>query len=1064
MQTLLKVQQDGNNSAYLACSPGTQWQAIVVNAGAFTTVSLPTFDPTAHAWWMLTESSGQWLFSTSPDGFSWTQLAAIPYSWSPHAVSAYFVAGASIAGQTAYIEHVNTPAGASPLMPSWPSIRFQVAFNTGGAMTTQPSYVDLSSRLRGTWSVEQSGRQYELDQIQSGQMTVSLWNLDGALDALNSSSPYYPNVVPMRACRLQAVWPPTRNALPQGVSTASSVANLGSSAGSFALTSGLPPAPTGHTAAVTWTIPASTAATNLVGLAAANNGGAGWPVSDASALPVVGGQPYTFSCWVAQAAGGDATLQAAHRVSWYDVTGARITVSIGSAVTVPVLGTSWALLTYTVTAPATAVGCRPSVQISSSPASASTMYVTAWQMERAAAATPWTAGGVIYPLWSGFVERWPQHWQQQGTYGLVDLTCIDVLAGLSQFTLQPSLMAGLMALGPDRLYPLDELQGSVWWRDASGKHGATYLASSPYGAGTVTSGSSVSGSGFVGAPGPVVTMANATPSSFFNSQGSFINLGTPNGPPSGSGWTRIICFRTSTLPPAGTQMALWWWQSSSSSNKSQGGLALDSSGHLHVNSTNAAGGNIDFTIATANYCDGNWHMAALILTPDGKTLNANIDGAGFYNTNAVSVQPTGITSDTIGMNVQTAVGNYLWAYSGDLAYAVEVPTNNVPSFSDLAAGFATGWAGETSAVRAQRILTMCGYGGTVQAEAATIAMGGANLAGTDPMTALELVGDTEAGQVYVDAAGTLWLTGRKWRYLQPQPAVVFGEQQAAGEVPYFGDVVVELDPTHIYNVAQITNQAAPGAPAQPMQPANNTASQVEYLPRTLPRQINAQDPTLALAAGQYLVSQYGQPQPRLSTLTVDPASNPALWSQVLGLGFGARAQVNRRPPSGPGAAAISLQQFVEHVTWEGDDQGNLKVRLQLTPAGPFLGWWVAAALHTTVATASTAGTATVTLAALTGSATNPAAAVLAPGTVLTLGYGTASAENLTVKSVAATSPGYTSVAVTFTANTVHNHPVGDVVCQPLPSGLQLPAATAAGYPASLDGGATLSAAGPRAAY
>ncbi|WP_152627842.1 hypothetical protein [Streptacidiphilus neutrinimicus] len=194
------------------------------------------------------------------------------------------------------------------------------------------------------------------------------------------------------------------------------------------------------------------------------------------------------------------------------------------------------------------------------------------------------------------------------------------------------------------------------------------------------------------------------------------------------------------------------------------------------------------------------------------------------------------------------------------------------------------------------------------------------------------------------------------------------------------------------------------------------------------------------------------------------ASNPAVMATALGLGFGTRAQVNRRPPSGPGATQLSIQTFVEHLSWAGDDQGNLKLALQLTPAAPYLNWWVMSSLHTAVATASTAGTATVMLAALTGSASNPASAVLVPGTVLTLSYGTANAENLTVKSVATTVAGYSTVAVTFTTNTTQNHSVGDVVCQPLPSGYQLPAATAAGFPASLDGGATLSVAGPRAAY
>ncbi|WP_370092438.1 hypothetical protein [Streptacidiphilus sp. MAP12-20] len=56
------------------------------------------------------------------------------------------------------------------------------------------------------------------------------------------------------------------------------------------------------------------------------------------------------------------------------------------------------------------------------------------------------------------------------------------------------------------------------------------------------------------------------------------------------------------------------------------------------------------------------------------------------------------------------------------------------------------------------------------------------------------------------------------------------------------------------------------------------------------------------------------------------------------------------------------------------------------------------------------------------------------------------------------------MAVTFTTSTVNPHALGETVCQPLPSGYQLPTATAAGCPSSLDGGATLSITGPRAAY
>jgi hypothetical protein len=1071
--TFFQITADSGDLVQFICTPGTAYQAQVLNAGVATTVALPTYDPTQHAWWRLRETGGSWAFDVSADGSSWATLTTLAYSWSPASVGVYVLAHTSdgTTGGSAYVEHVNTPTGAGTLMPSWPQIRFGVAFNAGGSQATQPAYVDLSSRLRGSWSAELAGRQYELDQIQSGQLTVSLWNLDGALDPINTASPYAPNVVPMRSCRLQAVWPPSRNLMPQNVSSGTSTAGLGASAGSVAPASGLPAAPTGHATAHAWSVPAAAAAASVMGLIAL--GSPGWPVADASAVPVVAGQQYTFSCWVAQGAGGDATLQAAHRVSWYPVSGSRITVGIGSAVTVPVLGTSWALVTYTVTAPAGAVSCRPGVQISSSPAVASTVYVTAWQVEQAATASPWTPGGVVYPLWAGFVERWPQRWSQQGTYGTVDLTCVDVLAGLSQFTLQPNLQAQLASLRPSFMYPFNEPTGSSSFADATGQWRPRAVANSVRGQGSasITAGNSVQGSGSVGSAGPVVTLVNPSYGQNNPAQGQFIDSPALQAPPTSGGWTRIIAYRTTTVPPTGSAMCLWAASGPGAFTAGTGsralvGIYLDSSQHLYGAISDPTG-TYTATVPVPDVlsCDGNWHMAIIQLSSDGTTFTVANDEHGYVATTTGAYTPSGCTADTIGAVANRPVGATNYLYQGDLAFAAQVPypIGNSAAY-DLGSGFSTGWAGETSAARAQRILMMCGYGGTITTQDASMAMGGANLAGVDPMTALETVADTEAGQVVVDGAGTLWLTGRLWRYLQSTATVTFGENQASGEVPYLGDVTVELDPTHVYNVAQVTNQAAPGAATQPAQTVNNPASQAAYLPRTLQRTINAQDPTMALQAGQYLVSQYGQPQPRLSALTVDGASNPALWSTILGLGFGTRAQVNRRPPSWPGAPEISVQQFVEHVAWEGDDQGNLKVRLQLTPAGPYLGWWVAAPLHTTMAVASTAGTTTVTLAALTGSASNPASSVLTPGTVLTLGYGTAAAEQLTVQSVAATTAGYSSVAVTFTSGTAHNHAVGDVVCQPLPSGYQLPTTTATGFPASLDSGATLSATGPRAAY
>lgn len=1057
VQTYIQVTLDANNYAQLVCTPGTSFTAQVVTGGVTASTTLTAYDPTQHAWWRVRESAGSFVFEASPDGYAWTTLATMPYTWSAAAVSFYFGAGTSdgTTGSSAYLEHLSTHAGVSGMMPSWPQVRFQTAFNAGGTSSTSPAFVDLTSRLRGSWSADLAGRQYELDQVQSGQLRVTLWNGDGALDPTNTASPYAPNILPMRQCRLQAVWPPTRNLLPQSMCSGINSSQMTVTAGTLTAATGLTPAPTGHTTAYAWAIPAAATTGNTLGLGATSGG---FPVPDPAAVPVVAGQSYTFTCWTSLAAGGDSTTQLAARISWYDGTGTR-TVTLGANTSITVLG-AWTMISSTVTAPTGAVCVRPGVMLASVPASATTAYVTAWQFEQAAAATPWVAGGAIYGLWQGFIERWPQVWNFTGTYGLVDLTCIDLLAGLAQFKLQDDVQAQLLSLGPRQMYPLDEPSGSVSFRDVTGQHPAATIINPPGTTGSIAAGSSITGTGFVGASGPVVTFTNSAPAS---PTGSYISINSPYGPPASGGWCRLICFRTTYVPASGNSMWLWGARSTGT-NLSEADLFIDSSQHVHAQSQNSAGQYYQPYVPTVQVCDGNWHMAAMLLTADGKTLNVNVDGVGYQSSGTYDAHPTGISTDLIG--IYPAPQGYLPNYSfvGDIAFVCEFPTDQIPSLSDIAKGFSAGWAGETSAARAQRILSLAGISTTLTSNDATTAMGGASFVGSDAMTALQVVANSEAGTVHIDGSGVLHLNGRLWRYLQNAAQVTFGENPTASEVPYLGDVEVDFDITHVYNTVSVTNQVAPNSTAQPPAQAQNTASQQGYFPRTLQRDINVQDQSAQQYQASYLASQYSQPLPRVAAMTVDGAANPALWSTILSLGFGARAQVNRRPPSGPGAPQITLQQFVEKLTWNGNDQGRLQLSMQMTPAQPYLGWWVVASLHSTLQAQAAAATNTITLGALTGASLNPAAAVLAAGTQLVVGYGTSLAETVTVLSVAATTAGYTSVVVTLTANLANTHAAGAVVCQPLPSGYQAPTAVLNGFPGSLDAAATLSSTTPRIAY
>lgn len=1066
--TLFQVAADGNDLVQITCTPGTSFQAQVANAGTYTTVTLPAYDPTAHAWWRLRESGGSWDIDASADGFAWTTLATLAYSWSPADVGFYFLTHTSdgTTGASAYLEHVNTHERADGLLPSWPQVRFQVAFNTGGpAPASTAAWVDLSSRMRGSWTATQSGRQYELDAVQSGTAKATLDNLDGAFDTTNTNSPYSPYVLPFKLARFQALWPPTRNQVPQPFSSGTGAAQV--TAGTLGYATGLAPAPTGHTTAHAWTVPNGTAAPNAIGLGASN---ASFATVDPDAVPVVAGQTYSLSAWTSAASGGSTIQQLTPRISWYDLTGTRISTSDGTPVTVPVQG-AWAALTLSAAAPAGAVSMRPELYLTAAPTATTTLYATAWQTEQATAPSPWVAPGVLYPLWTGYTERWQQHWKQGPVYGTVDVPCVDVLAGLSRMLLQPSVAAQLQTYSPRQMYAFTEPSGVSRFADSTGAWPARTTTASPLGngGGSITAGNSVQGSGSVGSSGPVITFTNPHYGAAANSGGVYLPAPSNQAPPANGGFTRIICYRTTSVPASGDLMCLWiasgtgfWTQGNGS--RAIFAIWIDSNEHLNVSvfdPTYTYGGVV--TVTDETVCDGNWHMAIAQLSSDGTTLTVTGDGYTHQSVFTGDATPADCSSDLIGGFVNTVANIYQGYYQGDLAYATEIPTTiGASAATDLGNGFATGWAGESSGTRMARILGMAGYQGQSWSGGAVEAMGGADLAGVDAASALQLVATTEMGQAYLDPAGTVSLTGRRWRMLQTAPTVVFGEDTGNGEVPYRGDVDISVDPDHIYNQAVVTNQSAPGTPALPAVTYTDTTSQAEYFTSQIQATINADDPDETTYAARYLVGQYAQPLPRIAKVTVDASANPAVWAQILPLQFGTRSRLMRRPSDSPNI--IALDTFVEHVEWKGDTNGRLQLASQHSPAAPWQNWLILASLHTTVAVASTAGTATVTLAALTGAANNPAAAVLVAGTQLTLSYGTANAETLTVKSVATTTAGYTSVAVTFTANTAFNHAAADTVCQPLPSGYQLPTATATAYPISLDAGATLSASGPRAAY
>lgn len=94
--------------------------------------------------------------------------------------------------------------GAAPA--GFPTVTVNVAFATTPFALT-PVYTDITDWVMGF--ATKRGRSDELQAYSAGTLSLTLDNQDGRFDPTNASSPYWPNVVPMRLVQVKAVWSAT---------------------------------------------------------------------------------------------------------------------------------------------------------------------------------------------------------------------------------------------------------------------------------------------------------------------------------------------------------------------------------------------------------------------------------------------------------------------------------------------------------------------------------------------------------------------------------------------------------------------------------------------------------------------------------------------------------------------------------------------------------------------------------------------------------------------------------------------------------------------------------------
>lgn len=173
--------------------------------------------------WTAQGTSSAGTFNLSSLGGSWLNLGQInngadTYAQPVQGFIAFQTFASAGAFTTTLINSVNAnwsgvivgikTAGGLPVNannPAWPLVQLQAAFGASpGAQTSYYTWTDITSRFIGIKGSR--GVDFELNQLDAADYTITIDNADGALNPFNTSSPFYPNVKLITPIRALFTW------------------------------------------------------------------------------------------------------------------------------------------------------------------------------------------------------------------------------------------------------------------------------------------------------------------------------------------------------------------------------------------------------------------------------------------------------------------------------------------------------------------------------------------------------------------------------------------------------------------------------------------------------------------------------------------------------------------------------------------------------------------------------------------------------------------------------------------------------------------------------------------
>lgn len=814
--------------------------------------------------------------------------------------------------------------------PNHPVTGLQFAPQTGSNTSYPSSWYNLTDRLV-SYSVKK-GKQRELGLAEAGVGSFVLRDKDEALNPSNASSPYNTGGNTLKLYRPLRFWqmPSTAGSWAGNLLNANNDVwlTVRGNAGSYADSASFEGGTVGG-----WTVPVGSSTTAANSAVRAHDGSKSmvltWPTqtgggSGAGASVTLPGVPYrvgdsyTISVWI-----------------WINAGPAVVLYSNGWAVTSSSTTGAWQRVVLTVTA-----GDGDN-DIWLWPAGSSTSGQQVWvdsvQVEYAGSASAFTTSGpTIYPVYTGFIERYPKSWQHMGIEGYCQISCTDVLGMIPRVQLNSALSQEIKLDNPTYWWKFDDgVTGGVFnqsgtsqdpqiqswsgWSTSSGNSASAFSAN------TDRNGPGADAPGYL-ATNPAWISPNAYPALpdlaaawVISWAGTNLVGGTAAGfsvefffMPLGAGWTQRIFTMGSTT----------------NNHNDEYDWGLDSTGHLTYKYYNGSGTVLETLTSATVPTAGVWHHMAMTTSSSGGTITTKVylDGSlvGTQTRAAATVpQRKNMLIGTGWNGTRPAVTNPDTGYEPYYGYLSNLAVYNAAALSVTRIGVhstcaSTGYEGDYTGQRIKRILAYAGWAGYTNIPDVTGVQQGAirGLQDAYVADAVKVASDTDQGLLYAAPSGML-------QYL-PQatiaastPTVTFGEDVAGGEIPYREGVVEELEPSQIYNYVTVSPKDLPKNDLylMPVYKFDNTSIS-DYGTRTLSLTIQPRSGSTGLTQLQnmatFLLAQKKDPRPMVTGVQIPVSGRPVLWAAALALTVGQCVTWKRRTSAG---VVVSINGYIQTINW-----------------------------------------------------------------------------------------------------------------------------------------------------